>query len=56
MVNGDGDGGVRYPSTINEELIGLGQLPDDVDDMVDVAAVLFGRSGATSVDRACSLV
>ena len=38
----DDDDNGRYPRTINEELIELGQLPDDVDDMGDAAAALFG--------------
>ena len=44
--DGEADEGIRYPQTINEELIELGQLPDDVDDMGDAAALLFGRSAA----------
>jgi len=46
MADDDRNNGIHYPSTINEELIKLGQLPDDVDDMGDAAAALFGRSGA----------
>jgi hypothetical protein len=38
----DDDDNGRYPRTINEELVELGQLPDDVDDMGDAAAALFG--------------
>jgi len=41
----DGEDG-HYPRTINEELIELGQLPDDVDDMGDVVGLLFGSSVA----------
>ena len=41
----DGEDG-HYPRTINEELIELGQLPDDVDDMGDVAALLFSSNAA----------
>ena len=41
----DGEDG-HYPRTINEELIELGQLPDDVDDMGDAAALLFGNNTA----------
>ena len=50
MAGDDGDDGIRYPSTINEELIKLGQLPDDVDDMGDAAAALFCRSDAALID------
>ena len=39
----DGEDG-HYPRTINEELVELGQLPDDVDDMGDAAALLFGSN------------
>ena len=35
----------HYPRTINEELIELGQLPDDVDDMGDAATLLFSSIG-----------
>ena len=38
----DDDDNGRYPRTINEELVELGQLPDDVDDMGDAVAALFG--------------
>jgi hypothetical protein len=38
----DDDNNGRYPGTINEELVELGQFPDDVDDMRDAAAALFG--------------
>jgi hypothetical protein len=38
----DDDDNGRYPRTINEELVELGQLLDDVDDMGDAAAALFG--------------
>ena len=38
----DDDDNGRYPRTINDELVELGQLPDDVDDMGDAAAALFG--------------
>jgi hypothetical protein len=38
----DDDDNSRYPRTINEELVELGQLPDDVDDMGDDAAAFFG--------------
>jgi len=41
----DGEDG-HYPRTINEELVELGQLPDDVDDMGDAAALLFGSNAA----------
>ena len=41
----DGEDG-HYPITINEELVELGQLPDDVDDMGDAAALLFGSNAA----------
>eukprot|EP00267_Zea_mays_P053431 XP_020406558.1 zinc finger BED domain-containing protein DAYSLEEPER-like [Zea mays] len=37
----DDDDNDRYPRTINDELVELGQLPDDVDDMGDAAAALF---------------
>jgi hypothetical protein len=37
----DDDNGL-YPRTINDELVELGQLPDDVDDMGDVVVALFG--------------
>jgi hypothetical protein len=48
--DGDGDDGIRYPRTINEELIELGQLLDNIDDMGDAAAALFGRSDAAPID------
>ena len=35
-----------YPITINEDLIACKRTPDDVDDMGDTAAALFGRSVA----------
>ena len=38
----DEDDNSWYPKTINEELVELGQLPDDVDDMGDTVAALFG--------------
>jgi hypothetical protein len=38
----DDDDNDRYPRTINEELVELGQLPDDIDDMGDDVAALFG--------------
>jgi hypothetical protein len=39
----DDDDNGRYPRTINEELVELGQLPNDVDGMGDAAAAaLFG--------------
>ena len=41
----DGEDG-HYPRTINEELVELGQLPNDVNDMGDVAALLFGSNAA----------
>ena len=41
MADGDGDDGIHYPNAITEELIKLGQLPDDVDDMGDDATLLF---------------
>jgi len=41
----DGEDG-HYPRTINEELVELGQLLDDVDDMGDVVALLFGSNAA----------
>ena len=41
----DGEVG-HYPRTINEELVELGQFPDNVDDMGDVAALLFGSNVA----------
>ena len=50
MGDGDGDDGVRYPQTINDELRELGQLPDDVDDMGDAVAVFFGRSAPIDLD------
>jgi hypothetical protein len=55
----DDDDNGRCPRTINEELVELGQLPDDVDDMGDDAATLFGVSHTTvdlegTVARPCS--
>ena len=50
MADGDGDDGIHYPNAITEELIKLGQLPDDVDDMGDAAAALFSRSDAAPID------
>jgi hypothetical protein len=47
----DGDDGIRYPQTINDKLIELGQLPGGVNDMGDVAALLFSRSGAAPIDQ-----
>ena len=41
----DGKDG-HYPRTINEELVELGQLPDDVDNMGDAVALLFGSNAA----------
>jgi len=41
----DGEDG-HYPRTINEELVELGQLPDDVDNMGDAVALLFGSNAA----------
>jgi len=41
----DGEDG-HYPRTINEELVELGQLNDDVDNMGDAVALLFGRNAA----------
>jgi len=41
----DGEDG-HYPRTINEELVELGWLNDDVDDMGDAAALLFGSNAA----------
>jgi hypothetical protein len=38
----DDDDNAWYPRTINEELVELGQLLDDVDDMEDAAVALFG--------------
>jgi hypothetical protein len=47
----DDDNNGRYPRTINDELVELGQLPDDVDNMGDVVAALFGvGSSHTIVD------
>jgi hypothetical protein len=40
----DDDG--HYPRTINEDLIASGQLPNDVDDMGDAGAALFGSNAA----------
>jgi hypothetical protein len=37
----DDDDNGRYPRIINDELVQLGQLPDDVDDMGDAVAALF---------------
>jgi hypothetical protein len=49
MDDDDDNGG--YPRTINDELVELGQLPDDVDDMGDAAAALFGvGSSHTAID------
>jgi hypothetical protein len=45
---GDDDDNGRYPRTINDELIELGQLPDDVDDMGDADVVLFGVSSSAA--------
>ena len=50
MANSDGDDGIHYPSTINEELIDLGQLLNDVDDNGDATAALFGRHDAAPID------
>ena len=41
----DGEDG-HYPRTINEELVELGQLLNDVDDMGDDVALLFGSNAA----------
>ena len=41
----DGEDG-HYPRTINEELVELGQLNDDVDNMGDAVALLFGSNAA----------
>jgi hypothetical protein len=49
MAGDDGDDGIRYPQTINDELIELDQLPDDIDDMGDAAAALFGINAAALV-------
>ena len=49
MDDDDDDG--RYPRTINEELVELGQLPDDVDDMGDAAAALFGVDSTPNPGR-----
>jgi hypothetical protein len=47
----DDDDNDRYPRTINDKLVELGQLPDDVDNMGDAAAALFGvGSSHTAVD------
>jgi hypothetical protein len=47
----DNDDNGWYPRTINDELIELGQLPDDVDDMGDATAALFGvGSSHTAID------
>jgi hypothetical protein len=43
------DDNVRYPRTINDELVELGQLPDDVDDMGDVVAALFDVGSSHTV-------
>ena len=47
----DDDDNGRYPRTINEELVELGQLPDDVDDMGDAAAALFGVDSTLNPGR-----
>jgi hypothetical protein len=50
VMDDDDDNG-RYPRTINDELVELGQLTDDVDDMGDVVAALFGvGSSHTAID------
>jgi hypothetical protein len=45
----DDDDDVEYPRTINDELVELGQLPDDVDDMGDAATALFGVGSSHTV-------
>jgi hypothetical protein len=49
-MDDDGDNG-RYPRTINDELVELGQLPDDVDDMGDAAAALFDVGSSHGADN-----
>jgi hypothetical protein len=45
------DSNDRYPRTINDELVELGQLLNNVDDMGDDVAALFGvGSSHTAVD------
>jgi hypothetical protein len=46
----DDDNNGRYHRTIKDELIDLGKLPDDVDDMGDVVAALFGVGSSHTVN------
>jgi hypothetical protein len=45
----DDDNNSRYLRTINDELVELGQLPNDVDNMGDAAAALFGVDSTRNV-------